>query len=478
MTARHIAVIDVGKTNAKLALVDADGLTEIAVVSRPNTVLPGPPYPHFDVDGHWGFFLDALARFHSDHGVGAVSVTTHGASGALIGADGCLAAPVLDYEHPGPDTVAGDYDMLRPAFSETGSPRLRMGLNLGAQIHWQFMMDPDLRDRTDTIVTYPQYWGHRLTGVSATDVSSLGAHTDLWNPHKRCFSSLVERMEIADKMAPARKSDDILGSLLPEIVDRTGLPHQTPVHCGIHDSNASLLPHVLHRKPPFSVVSTGTWVIVMTIGGSSVVLDPTRDALINVNALGAPVPSARFMGGREFEMISEGRTVNTDERMMARVISDGIMLMPAVVPESGPFQGRRTHWRGAKPRQGSPTHAVALGFYLAMMTAECLSLTGHRGNIVIEGPFCENAAYIAMLSTATESKVITSKGATGTSQGAAMLALDLATPQLGGFDGEVASMPCPELMDYAGHWRNAARAISTGIRSAGSDPRGLVENLT
>ena len=388
MTGRHIAVIDVGKTNAKLALVDAESLAEIAVAGRPNTVLPGPPYPHFDVDGHWDFFLNGLAKFHSDHGIGAISVTTHGASCALLGADGCLAAPVLDYEHPGPDDVAVDYDALRPAFSETGTPRLRMGLNLGAQIHWQFMMDPDLRNRTDTIVTYPQYWGHRLTGVLATDVSSLGAHTDLWNPYRRRFSSLVERMELADRLAPARTSDDILGPLLPEIAERTGLPRETPVHCGIHDSNASLLPHVLHRKPPFSVVSTGTWVIIMTIDGSGIDLDPTREVLINVNALGAPVPSARFMGGREFEMISGGYAVNADERAMAHVINDRIMLMPAVVPESGPFRGRAAHWRGVEPDPGSPTRAAALGFYLAMMTAESLSLTGHRGNIVVEGPFC------------------------------------------------------------------------------------------
>ena len=45
-TPRHIAVIDIGKTNAKLALVDLSTLTEMAVVTRPNIVQPGPPYPH------------------------------------------------------------------------------------------------------------------------------------------------------------------------------------------------------------------------------------------------------------------------------------------------------------------------------------------------------------------------------------------------------------------------------------------------
>ena len=83
---RNVAVIDVGKTNAKLALVALDSLTEIAVSTRPNKVLPGPPYPHFDTVGHWRFFLDGLHDLHAAHGVDAIAVTTHGASAALLAA--------------------------------------------------------------------------------------------------------------------------------------------------------------------------------------------------------------------------------------------------------------------------------------------------------------------------------------------------------------------------------------------------------
>ncbi|MFN7053790.1 MAG: carbohydrate kinase, partial [Gemmobacter sp.] len=60
---KHIAVIDIGKTNAKLALVEAGSLREIAVETRPNRVLPGPPWPHFDLEGHWDFLLHHLAAF-------------------------------------------------------------------------------------------------------------------------------------------------------------------------------------------------------------------------------------------------------------------------------------------------------------------------------------------------------------------------------------------------------------------------------
>lgn len=459
MTRAHVAVLDIGKTNAKLALVDAADHSEIDVVTRPNLVLPGPPYPHFDVEGHWEFLLDAISRFHAQHGIDAICPTTHGASGALIGADGMLAAPILDYEHAGPDEVSAGYDALRPGFEETGSPRLSGGLNLGAQIHWQFSRDPDLRVRTRSIVTYPQYWSHRLTGVLASDVSSLGSHTDLWNPSKRRFSSLVDRLDIAEKVAPARKSADVLGGLLPDIAARTGLRTGTPVHCGIHDSNASLLPHLMSKEPPYSVVSTGTWVIVMTIGGAEVVLDPARDTLVNVNALGAPVPSAKFMGGREYELILDGHYGDCDKATAARVAAEGPMLMPAVVPDSGPFQGRTARWIGREPARGSAERAAAVGFYLAMMTSESLSLAGHRGTIIVEGPFGGNACYLSMLSAAVGSPVEVARGSTGTSRGAAMLASAAGTPPDESDYWHAVPWRTSALAIYANRWRAAASGL-------------------
>lgn len=335
----HVAVIDIGKTNAKLALVDLRDLSELAVITRPNHVQPGPPWPHFDVDGHWEFILNGLTDFHTSRGVTAISITTHGACAALLSQDGSLAAPILDYEHTGPEETAPEYDTIRPAFEETGSPRLAMGLNLGAQVHWQFQSDPGLKARTHMIVTYPQYWGFRLTGKMASDVTSLGCHTDLWCPSSGRFSSLAKTLGIAEKIAPAMLPQAILGTIRSEISTRTGMAKETPVFCGIHDSNASLLPHVLTQSAPFSVVSTGTWVIAMSVGGRKVALDPDADTLINVNALGDPVPSARFMGGREFDLMIRPSCPEPTDADIRETLAENDMLLPAVVPESGPFRG-------------------------------------------------------------------------------------------------------------------------------------------
>lgn len=450
----HVAVIDIGKTNAKLALVDRESLTEIVVITRPNIVRPGPPWPHFDVEGHWAFLLDGLRAFHAAHGIDAITVTTHGACAALLDDSGELAAPILDYECAGPDDVAESYNAIRPPFSETGSPRLARGLNIGAQLFWQFRMDPDLKARTRQIVTYPQFWAARLTGVPAMDVTSLGCHTDLWNPQARAFSSLVASLDIADKLAPVRSPSDVLGTVLPHIAEATGLSPDTPVLCGIHDSNASLLPHVLGKKAPFSVISTGTWVIAMSLGGKPVTLDPDLDTLINVTALGQPAPSARFMGGREHDIASGGSYPEPTQQDLEAILSNEIMLMPAVAAETGPFKGCRPGWLGAEPNVGSGQRGAAVALYLALVTAECLTNIGHDGAIIVEGPFASNTVYLTMLSAVSASDVYRSTGSTGTSSGAAMLLRhETATPSV--HDGlvSVQAQDAAALRHYASVWR-------------------------
>lgn len=451
-TPRHIAVIDIGKTNAKLALVDLPTLTELAVVTRPNVVQPGPPWPHYDVDGHWAFLLDALGQFHRDHGVDAISVTTHGACAVLLANDGSLAAPVLDYEYEYPPQIVGDYDAIKPDFALTGSPKLAGGLNIGAQLHYQFATEPSLRDRTTQIVTYPQYWGHRLTGVAASDVTSIGCHTDLWLPREGVFSNLPQELGVEGKIAPVRRSTDILGSVLPRVAHATGLPEDTPVCVGIHDSNASLYPHILTQNGPFSVVSTGTWVIVMSIEGADIPLDPKRDTLVNVDARGQAVPSARFMGGREYELIQQGHASSPSAHDIAEVLASSLMILPSVDPRSGPYQGRQMRWSNDAPDVGTGRRSAALSFYLAMMTDTCLELTGATGPTIVEGPFARNAEFVTMLGAATGRPVLTSEAATGTSIGAALL--------MGGSAGltkPVASNAADDLQAlkaYAVDWRS------------------------
>ena len=361
------AVVDIGKTNAKVVLVAADG-TELDARRRANAVLPGPPYPHFDADGLWAFVLGALAEMAPR--VRAIVPVTHGACAALVAGDGTLALPVLDYEHAGPDETRNTY--APPPFEETGSPPLPGGLNIGAQLHWLEMRRPAPFLRAAHLLMWPQWWAWRLSGVMASELTSLGCHTDLWSPAARGPSSLARARGWDRLLPPLASAGDVLGPVTPEVARVTGLDPATPVHAGIHDSNASLLPYLDHA--PCGVLSTGTWVIAMALGGNPGGLDPARDMLVNVAADGRPVPTARFMGGRERDAaLADGATAGKVDARIAR-------------------------------RAGAR-----------------LSEIGATGPIFVEGPFAASAPFVETLRAATGRRV-EARGGAGTTRGAARLA--------------------------------------------------------
>lgn len=417
----RIAVIDIGKTNAKVVLFDGQAQREVAVLTRSNTVLEGPPYPHFNIDGLWRFICASLKTFNDAHGFDAISITTHGATFALLDAAGELALPVLDYEYEAPGDMP-DYDALRPPFAETGSPRLSGGLNAGAQIYFQQKNHPVDFGSVATILPYPQYWAYRLTGVLAGEVTSLGVHTDLWNPHAHDYSRLVDQCGWRSRMPVIRPAQVVLGPVKPDLALEIGFLKPMPVHSGIHDSNASLLPHLLAVTPPFAVVSTGTWVVCLAVGGLKLDLDEARDTLINVNVFGQPVPSARFMGGRAFTALGANSIAEITAADRHRVLEQAIMFLPSLPENSGPFPQAKGRWVGQPQTDGERLLAVSL--YLALMTVTSLALSGARGLTIVEGPFAGNQAYLEMLGVMTGRPIMASDtGLTGTSFGAVCLVL-------------------------------------------------------
>ncbi|CAH1658711.1 MULTISPECIES: FGGY-family carbohydrate kinase [unclassified Chelatococcus] len=429
---RYVAVIDIGKTNAKLVLHDMATTTDVVVHRTTNASLPGPPYPHVDVERLWGFICDALSRVAAEHRIDAISMTTHGACAALLSAigpganpeDPGLSLPILDYEATPPAALSIAYDRLRPDFEETASPALPNGLNLGRQLFWLEQAFPEDFARTRCIVTYPQYWAFRLTGETACDASSLGCHTDLWQPHAGTFSSLVEMRGWQHLFAPVRSSFAVLGTLRPEIAARVGLGDSpVPVHAGIHDSNASLLPYLLQRPAPFSVISTGTWVISFAVGGKPVALDPARDTLSNVDALGRATPSGRFMGGREFEVLTEGTSRPPTEAELARVLAAGLMVLPSFAPGTGPFPTGAGVWTRDPAALSAGERTAVASLYAALLSLTDLLLIGAEGPIIVEGPFATNTVYRDCLAAVSGRPVILLESATGTSAGAALLAL-------------------------------------------------------
>jgi L-fuculokinase len=452
-----IAVLDIGKTNVKLVLMDEGGQA-LWTRRQANPVRPGPPYPHVDSEAIWAFAKGSLAEAARSYPITHVVTTAHGATGALIDEVG-LVLPILDYEHPAPFEEDLGYRAIRPPFAEILSPDLPCGLNLGRQIYWQSRRFPEAFARARHILMYPQYWSWRLSGVVASEVTSLGSHTDLWEPRKARPSRLVEACGWSALLPPVLPAHAELGPVRPALAAELGLSPDCRIVCGIHDSNASLTPHLLSRAAPFTVVSTGTWVIILAVGAQAR-LDETRDTLANVNLLGEPVSTARFMGGRDHEVIVPKGSPAATLADVAAVIEAGCFAFPCLVQRCGPFPDSVGRIEGALP-EGPAARPALAALYLALMVDQCLDMIGAAGDTIIEGSFAGNAAFGSLLAALRpEGRILASPDATGTSQGAAMLAHWQGPHGVPPAD-PVTAADLPGLAAYKAEWLDRVRRPAT-----------------
>ncbi|MGC9956599.1 FGGY-family carbohydrate kinase [Roseiarcus sp.] len=417
-----VAVFDLGKTNIKVVVFDlsGDALAERARANAPLAADAQCPYLSLDARGAWAFLIGALKDVGARFPIKAISIATHGGAGVLVTDDG-LALPPMDYEFGGYGVIDADYEAARPPFEETLSPSLPRGLNLGRQIFYLERHFPAEFAGARAFLAYPQYFSWRLSGIMASEVTSLGAHTDLWRPTEGGLSSMVDRLGWRRLFPPMRNAWDTLGTLRPEVAAATGLAPEVRVVCGAHDSNASLVPHLVSRRDPFTVISTGTWVIIMAVGGKAR-LDPKADMLANVDVRGEPVPTARFMGGREFAVLAGEPPADADEADVAGVVASGALALPAFSDQGGPFAGRIGRIEGEPPATPKARAALAT-LYASLMTAHLLQRLEAPGDLIVEGGFTRSPAFAAVLAALMPGRrVVVAPTSAGAAAGAALLA--------------------------------------------------------
>ncbi len=447
-----LAVLDVGKSAARVVGVAEDG--QISFVRRHACRARGaPPYPHLDVDDTFAALCDGLSEMAQDFAPTGVMPVAHGAAAALIG-DGSLALPVMDYEAEPPANVAAAYGAEVRDFSETLSPQLPAGLNLGRQLAWMEDVDPARFSAGRYLVPFPQYWAWRFSGVAASEVSSLGCHTDLWNPMTRGYSRLATRRGWDTRFAPIRPAGDVIGTLDPGIARRLGLPDGLPIHCGVHDSNAAAWRCIGRGDGSATILSTGTWFVALRPGGSVDTLDPAKDMLANVAPDGTSVPSIRFMGGREAEAIvsAESLPLANDTALM-QVIASGATALPSFATAGGPFRilPGRVFADGTLDAAGRAALAI---LYVALVSDWCLDRLGAAADIYVTGPFAGLPLFGRTLAAIRPSDRIHLDTATdGTPLGAALVARG----RRGNGTGFVTAVPIADarIAAHRDSWRRA-----------------------
>jgi L-fuculokinase len=447
-----IAILDIGKTNAKLSFVDPQSSAEVWSTRRSTERLNTPLLRQLDVHGIEQWLLESLRTAPQTSAVVAIVPIAHGAAAVLIDEHNeILAAP--DYEDPCFSSLDVAYETQRDPFEETYSPSLPLGLNLARQFFYLEKAAPELQARTAHILLYPQFWAWRLSGVLASEVTSLGCHTDLWRPARMGFSSLALRHRWSEGFPALRFAGDTLGTVTPQIAARTGLDPQCRVVCGIHDSNASYLQHLIDRPRgrPFSVISSGTWTVIMSDHADLRRLQAERDMLANVDAFGVTTGTARFMGGREYEVIAQGADPPTADGL-AEVLRERAFALPSFAA-GGPFPGITGRLVDAANLSSSGRAALA-SVYVALMSDLQMEMLDLRGDVLIDGPLAPNPLFGRLLATWRPGNRIlahTAAGGASTRAGSYLAGMDSAVkpaPIL------VEPFDLPQLHAYRGAWHD------------------------
>lgn len=456
-----LAVFDFGKTNSKLFVFAADGSLLDERRTRPvwhdfrgRSVL--------DDERLFAWMKGELADVVEAHGVIGLMISAHGCAFALVRGQQLLH-PILDYEQEIPPSVAAVIDPLLPDFSETYTPWLPLGFSIARHIYWLETEEPATFSATEAILCYPQYWVWRFTGRPLAEWSYVGAHNQLWAPLKRDFSSLVDRMDWREKFPEIAPAGAIVGETAVTLKD--GSTRTLAVHNGVHDSNAALAYYRMTGLTGFTLVSTGTWVIIINLDCPLDALDPERDMISNVTVNGEPAPSLRFMGGREYDLISEGWGRPISQAAVERVMARGVFVMPSWAA-GGPFPETRGHIVGGD--LGGEEKAAVAALYVAMMTDLSLDLIRSDNLLVVDGGLAKLDLFTAMLAQLRPAQtIVRSTMSEGSATGAAALAFKALG--LSPFRDETVAVEASKIVGleaYRDTWRKLSEDARSAARSA------------
>ncbi len=295
MSKEVVLIFDIGKTNKKILLFDQS----LNILHEEETIFEeitdDDGFAGDDIERLEKWMLDACEKYISDkqYLVRGINFTTYGATLMYLDDQGKRLTPIYNYLKPMPEGIVETLYKTNGGKEEfcrnTASPALGM-LNAGFQALWLKEIKPEIFNRVNTILHFPQYLSHMLTGKCTSEHTSVGCHTGLWDFDRMAYHPWTSQ----------------LGNTLPdpEPVENTYpskiFTREVPVGIGIHDSSSSLVPYFMKSEDEFILVSTGTWCISMNpFNAEPLTADQLKkDCLAYMSIQQKPVKSSRLFMGR------------------------------------------------------------------------------------------------------------------------------------------------------------------------------------
>lgn len=436
MSKQVIAIFDIGKTNKKLLLFDAS----LKLVYQHEQKLP-------EIKDEEGFECDDMPRMGAwmkesmanllagkEFEIRAVNFTTYGASLMHLDAEGNALTPVYNYLKPMPEGVLDGfyerYGGMEEFSRRTASPALGM-LNSGLQLLWLKRKKPELFARIQTTLHFPQYVSYLFTRKAASEYTSIGCHTGMWD-----FDNHVYHPWLVDEgiTLPVPQSNAmVVDSPMGTRNVRTGI--------GIHDSSASLVPYFKGSSDEFILISTGTWCIFMNpFNPEPLTADQLRkDCLCYMSINQQQVKSSRLFLGHIHDVNLE--RINThfgvEGNRYKKVVADKALCRSKLQANKHMFFAQGVPENYIDETTDLTSFATFEEAYhqfvydLVSLGMESLKLiipaANHTKTVYISGGFARNELFTGFLaSMLPDKKVVTSEIDNATALGAAMVVYEAA----------------------------------------------------
>jgi len=297
MSVPVILIFDVGKTNKKLLLLDEQYKIVYEESIQFKEIKDEDNFPCEDVNALTSWVKGSFEKIHNDKrfDIKAINFSAYGASFVNIDESGKIITPLYNYLKPYPEKIKqqfyatyGDENVIA---RETASPALG-SLNSGLQLYRLKYEQPEIFQQVKYSLHLPQYLSYLFSDKKATDITSIGCHTMLWNFEKNNYHEWVYKEGIDKKFAPVYKANEIIST-----------DKNISAGVGLHDSSAALIPYLKFCNEPFVLISTGTWCISLNPFNHSPLTDEElkNDCLCYLTYNGKPVKASRLFAGYEHE---------------------------------------------------------------------------------------------------------------------------------------------------------------------------------
>lgn len=405
-----IAIFDIGKTNKKLLLFDEQYKVVYEVMQQLPETTDEDGFACEDVDALTKWVIGSFANVAKDERfeIRAVNFSGYGASFVYLDKNGEVITPLYNYLKPYPELLrARFYEKYggESLFSkETASPMLG-NLNSGMQLYRMKYEKPGTFANIAFALHLPQYLSFILTKNVATDITSIGCHTNLWNFEMAAYHHWVSEEGVDQLFAPVLPCDTVVPFEFEAENYVSGI--------GLHDSSAALIPYLSASSEPFLLLSTGTWCISLNPFNQTVLSDRElhNDCLCYLSYKGTPVKASRLFAGHEHEQqvkrladhfdkpLNYFTTVAFDKDIASRVI-------PAdTIPNTAKSGLLQSHFAGRNihlfKRYEDAYHQLISDIVALQVFSARLVLNDPTVKFFfVDGGFSKNSIYMSLLASA------------------------------------------------------------------------------